>query len=557
MLDLLFETSWEVCNKVGGIYAVLSTKAKTLQKSYKDKVVFIGPDLWTDGHESPYFIETKTPLDSWVRQAVWPAAMTVRTGRWNVPGKPLVVLVNYHSLFPYKNNLYADMWSRFGVDSLHGYGDYDESCMFAYAAALAIESMVKWSGAQRVVAHFDEWTTGMGLLYVKANLPQVATVFTTHATSIGRSISGNGKPLYDYMAGYNGDQMAGELNMQSKHSLEKAAAHAADAFTTVSEVTARECEQLLERRPLVTPNAFEQNFVPRGEKLPHARVGARECLLRVASSLTGVQYAPDTLLVATSGRCEFRNKGIDLYLDALNSLRFTLGRLSSVERRVVAFVLVPAWVQAPRADLADAVAAGRTSRLFNPVITHSLHNEDSDVIYGKINYLGMRNDLHDRVHVIYVPSYLDGRDGIFDMTYYDLLPGLDLTVFPSYYEPWGYTPLESVAFGVPTITTNLAGFGQWVLDNRGGNAKKSGVRVISRTDSNYSDAVDAIAGSMMNVYMMADTEMRRIRTHARGTGRLASWTHFMDSYTVAYLQALACAKSRTESMITHDYDSYL
>ncbi len=557
MLDLLFETSWEVCNKVGGIYAVLSTKAKTLQKSYKDKVVFIGPDLWTDGHESPYFIETKTPLDAWARQAVLPAAMTVRTGRWNVPGKPLVVLVNYHSLFPYKNNLYADMWSRFGVDSLHGYGDYDESCMFAYAAALAIESMVKWSGAQRVVAHFDEWTTGMGLLYVKANLPQVATVFTTHATSIGRSISGNGKPLYDYMAGYNGDQMAGELNMQSKHSLEKAAAHAADAFTTVSEVTARECEQLLERRPLVTPNAFEQNFVPRGEKLPHARVGARECLLRVASSLTGVQYAPDTLLVATSGRCEFRNKGIDLYLDALNSLRFTLGRLSSVERRVVAFVLVPAWVQAPRADLADAVAAGRTSRLFNPVITHSLHNEDSDVIYGKINYLGMRNDLHDRVHVIYVPSYLDGRDGIFDMTYYDLLPGLDLTVFPSYYEPWGYTPLESVAFGVPTVTTNLAGFGQWVLDNRGGNAKKSGVRVISRTDSNYSDAVDAIAGSMMNVYMMADTEMRRIRTHARGTGRLASWTHFMDSYTVAYLQALACAKSRTESMITHDYDSYL
>ena len=520
MLDLLFETSWEVCNKVGGIYAVLSTKAKTLQKSYKDKVVFIGPDLWTDGHESPYFIETKTPLDAWARQAVLPAAMTVRTGRWNVPGKPLVVLVNYHSLFPYKNNLYADMWSRFGVDSLHGYGDYDESCMFAYAAALAIESMVKWSGAQRVVAHFDEWTTGMGLLYVKANLPQVATVFTTHATSIGRSISGNGKPLYDYMAGYNGDQMAGELNMQSKHSLEKAAAHAADAFTTVSEVTARECEQLLERRPLVTPNAFEQNFVPRGEKLPHARVGARECLLRVASSLTGVQYAPDTLLVATSGRCEFRNKGIDLYLDALNSLRFTLGRLSSVERRVVAFVLVPAWVQAPRADLADAVAAGRTSRLFNPVITHSLHNEDSDVIYGKINYLGMRNDLHDRVHVIYVPSYLDGRDGIFDMTYYDLLPGLDLTVFPSYYEPWGYTPLESVAFGVPTVTTNLAGFGQWVLDNRGGNAKKSGVRVISRTDSNYSDAVDAIAGSMMNVYMMADTEMRRIRTHARGTGRL-------------------------------------
>ena len=548
MLDLLFETSWEVCNNVGGIYAVLSTKAKTLQKLYKDKVVFIGPDLWSKEHESPYFVEMKTPLTAWLHEASLPSELKVRVGRWNVPGKPMVVLVDYNLLYPYKNSLYAEMWSRYQVDSLHGYGDYDESCGFAYAAALVIQSIVEWSGKSRVVAHFEEWTTGMGLLYIKSRLPQVATVFTTHATCIGRSISGNGKPLYDYMSGYNGDQMAAELNMQSKHSLEKAAAHAADVFTTVSEVTARECEQLLERRPVVTPNAFEQNFVPKGEKMPHSREVARERLLTVASSLIGLPFGDDTLLVATSGRCEFRNKGIDAYIDAVNSLRFTLGRLSSLKRRVVAFILVPAWVKSPRTDLVDALSAGRCSRLFNPVITHNLYNDDTDVIYGKINYLGMHNDTHEMVHIVFVPSYLNGADGVFNMTYYDLMPGLDLTVFPSYYEPWGYTPLESVAFGVPTVTTNLAGFGQWVLDTYGDNPRKCGVRVIPRTDSNYSDTVESIAGTLMNVYMMNDADVRRIRTRARSTSRAASWSHFMDYYTAAYAQALAKASQRIAAL---------
>ena len=144
MLDLLFETSWEVCNKVGGIYAVLSTKAKTLQKRYKDNLIFIGPDLWTAENASPSFVEAKTPLAPWVRQASLPSGVKVRVGRWDVPGKPLAVLVKFDALYPYKNELYAEMWNRFGVDSLHAYGDYDESCMFAYAAALIIESIVAW-----------------------------------------------------------------------------------------------------------------------------------------------------------------------------------------------------------------------------------------------------------------------------------------------------------------------------------------------------------------------------------------------------------------------------
>ena len=547
MLDLLFETSWEVCNKVGGIYAVLSTKAKTLQKRYKDNLIFIGPDLWSVATPSPYFIEDRKPLADWLDHTQLPDGMRVRVGRWNVPGKPIAVLVTYDALYPYKNALYTEMWKRYHVDSLHAYGDYDESCMFAYAAALVIESIIKWKNnpALRVVTHFDEWTTGMGLLYVKSHLPQVATVFTTHATSIGRSICGNGKPLYDYMAGYNGDQMACELNMQSKHSLEKAAAHAADAFTTVSDVTARECDQLLERHPMVTPNAFEQNFVPKGNKLAQQREAARQRMLQVAASLTGENYPDDTMLIATSGRLEMRNKGIDVYLDALSTLRDTLIYSTEHNRKVVAFVLVPAWMKSPRTDLSNSLRASSTlHRLFDPVITHNLHNPDSDPVYTRINALGIHNEPQDIVTVIDVPSYLNGNDGIFNMTYYDLLAGLDSAVFPSYYEPWGYTPLESAAFGVPTITTDLAGFGQWVHVNFGDDVLSCGVKVIHRTDSNYEDTVHAVASSLMKLYLLDEKEVNKVRKAARATSKMASWDNFIEFYDLAYEQALSRSSER-------------
>ena len=539
MIDLLFETSWEVCNKVGGIYAVLSTKAKTLRKRY-DHVIFIGPDLWSKDNESPFFIESNTPLDDWKKQAVFPAGMTVRVGYWDVPGKPVAILVDYNSLYVYKNDLYAEMWKKYHVDSLHAYGDYDESCMFAYGAALVIESIVLWQRGKvrNVVAHFDEWTTGMGLLYVKARLQSVATVFTTHATSIGRSICGNGKPLYDYMSGYNGDQMAAELNMQSKHSLEKAAAQQADAFTTVSNVTARECEQLLERRPLVTPNAFEQNYVPKGSKFSKAREDARARLLQVARALTGEDYSSDTLIVGTSGRCEFRNKGLDVTIDALNMTRDKLNRINNLSRKIVVFIMVPAWTESPRKDLQASMRENRVARLFDPVITHNIHNFDTDPIYSKINFLGLHNVIDDSVKVIYVPSYLNGNDGIFNMSYYQLLIGFDLTIFPSYYEPWGYTPLESIAFGVPTITTDLAGFGQWVLDTEGDNLARTGVKVVHRTDSNYSETVASVSQELSNVYTMMPAELRKARNAAKKTSKLASWDNFIQYYELAYSQAL-------------------
>lgn len=541
--DILFETSWEVCNKVGGIYTVLSTKAKTLQNCYKDKTIFIGPDVWTEENPSPFFTESKTVLKKWREQAILPPGVTVRTGRWNIPGKPIAVLVRFDAMYAVKNDLYARMWQLYGVDSLHAYGDYDEACAFSAAAAAVIESIARYYGidaGKRMIAHFDEWTTGMALLHVKTELPQMATVFTTHATSIGRSICGNGKPLYDYLRGYNGDQMAAELNMQSKHSLEKAAATQADCFTTVSEVTARECEQLLERRPdVVTPNGFEENFVPAKTKYKAARKAARTAMLRVAAALTGSEYTDDTFIVATSGRCEYRNKGIDLYLDAIARL----GDLDP-ERRILAFVMVPAWVKDPRADLAHALSIGATARLDAPVITHTLNNPFDDPILSRINTIGFANDAHSRVTVIYVPCYLNGNDGIFNMPYYDLLPGLDASVFPSYYEPWGYTPLESVAFSVPTITTTLSGFGQWVITDGNEGFEKSGVAVVPRGDFNYNEVKERIATLLRDLVNAPASQIRQYRDAARRTADAAAWEKFFIHYGRAYTKAIENAEGR-------------
>ena len=338
-IKLLFEVSWEVCNKIGGIYTVLSSKAKTLKDQFKDKLIFIGPDVWSDENPSPYFVEMNTPLRKIAEKALMPEGVDVRTGRWDIPGKPLAVLVKFGGMDKTRDAAYGAKWEHFGVDSLHSYGDYDEGCDFARAAAEVIEAFVKASNTnpRSVVAHFDEWTTAMGLLKLRLDMPEVATVFTTHATSIGRSICGNGKPLYDQLRNYNGDQMAAELNMQSKHTLEKAAAWNADCFTTVSDVTAVECEQLLGRRPdVVTPNGFELNFVPARTKYTSARKAAREKFLKVAEALTGVSYSDDTFIVATSGRCEYRNKGIDMFLDAISRLRGV-----DTGRKTLAFVLVP------------------------------------------------------------------------------------------------------------------------------------------------------------------------------------------------------------------------
>lgn len=541
-IGLLFETSWEVCNKIGGIYAVLSTKARALKEQFGDSLAFIGPDVWTADTPSPYFKEKKNLFKNAASKLSLPWGISIRTGRWDIPGQPQVILVNPGETAAHLDGIYASMWENFHVDSLHAYGDYEESCAFAVASAIVIEAIARHMKVEDadVLAHYDEWTTGMGLLYTRLRMPEAATVFTTHATSIGRSICGNGKPLYDYFTGYNGDQMADQLNMQSKHSLEKAAAHAADCFTTVSEVTARECEQLLEIRPqVVTPNGFEPDFVPKTVKYNKLRKEGRACLLRVAEALTGEKYPESTFIIATAGRHEYRNKGLDLFLDSIADL----SNRQKPGEKYLAFVFVPGWVKEPSGSLLMNLDFNGADKCEPDYLTHRLNNEDSDEVCIRIRQLESTDALKN-IKVIYAPCYLDGFDGIFNIPYYNILPALDLTIFPSYYEPWGYTPLESVAFGVPTITDDKAGFGQWVIDNFKNGLNQCGVDVIDRTDSNYDIARDLIA-SAAERYRQEDTPGRNEARHAAFlTAAKADWQFFINDYDKAFAIAIERRNNR-------------
>lgn len=542
--DYIFEASWEVCNKVGGIYTVLSTRANTLQTRFKDRLIFIGPDFWS-GKENPLFIESENLCAAWKQHAIEKDNLKVRVGRWSIPGQPIVILVDFLPFFVKRNEIYADMWNNFQVDSLHGYGDYDEASMFAYATGKVIESFYRFNLTEndKVVFQAHEWMTGMAALYLQKAVPQIATIFTTHATSIGRSIAGNNKPLYDYLFAYNGDQMARELNMESKHSIEKQTAHYVDCFTTVSEITNNECKELLDKAAdVVLMNGFEDDFVPKGATFTSKRKKARQTMLHVANCLLGQTFDDDVLIIGTSGRYEFKNKGINVFLETLNRLN----RDKNLKKKVLAFVNVPGWVGDPREDLVKRLNSKETfdTPLECPFITHWLNNMTHDQVLDMLKYLGMNNRPEDHVKVIFVPCYLDGKDGIMNKHYYDLLLGQDLSAYPSYYEPWGYTPLESVAFKVPTITTDLAGFGLWVNSLKNQQGIKDGVEVIHRSDYNYSEVADEIKDTISTFSGFSVKEVNQIRKRAAQVAEQALWKHFIVYYYEAYDVALRNAAQR-------------
>ena len=554
--DYIFESSWEVCNKVGGIYTVLSSRAKTLQDRMKDRIIFIGPDFWKE-KESPYFKEDKALFAKWQWEAKEGnrenglSGLHVRVGRWTIPGEPIAILVDFEPFFEKKNEIYGWLWEKYQVDSLHAYGDYDEASMFSYAAALVVESFFKWKEESgewnentKVIYHANEWMCGLGALYINNKLPQIGTIFTTHATSIGRSIAGNQKPLYDYLFAYNGDQMAGELNMQSKHSIEKQTALHVDCFTTVSDITARECVELLDKPvDVVLPNGFDNSFVPKGATFTKKRKAARKRLLDVANALLGETLDDDTLIVSTSGRYEFRNKGIDVFVEAMNRLL----RDKDLKKKVLAFIEVPGWVGEPRKDLQERLQDSKTfgEPLEVPQVTHWLHNMSHDNVLGMMKYYDMHNRKDEQVKVIFLPCYLDGNDGIVNMTYYDVVLGNDLCVYPSYYEPWGYTPLEAVAFKVPCITTDLAGFGLWANNMFGHYGElEDGVKVIHRTDYNYSEVADAIKDAVAQFSTMTPKEVESCRKKAEALSKKALWSEFIKYYDEAYNIALQKAEAR-------------
>ena len=274
---LFFETSWEVCNKVGGIHTVISTKALKIVNELGDKYILIGPDVWREEITNPEFIPDDLLFVEWKARAA-SEGLRVKTGRWNIAGKPIVILIDFTPYFGQQNEIFAGFWETYKLDSITGQWDYVEPALFGYAAGKLIESFSTfYREHHNTIAQFHEWMTGTGILYLKKYAPWIATSFTTHATVLGRCIAGNNRPLYGKMEEYNPAQIAREFNVVAKQSLEKISAAEADVFTTVSEITSRECSHFLGKEvDIVTPNGFEDSFVPARELFDERRDEARE-----------------------------------------------------------------------------------------------------------------------------------------------------------------------------------------------------------------------------------------------------------------------------------------
>lgn len=543
--DYIFEVSWEICNKIGGIHTVISTKAPLMQQRYGDRFIMIGPDLYKGEAGNREFLEDPKLFKDWKKQFSMDG-LNIRVGRWDIPSKPIAVLVDFSPLFAKKDQIFSELWTKNNVDSIMGGWEYIEPALFGVATGKVIESFNAFfiQPNQRAIAQFHEWMTGAGVLYLENTLPHISTVFTTHATFTGRALSGSGQPFYSRFDTHNGDQAAKDFHVTAQHSLEKASAITADTFTTVSNITARECLQLLGKAvDKVTTNGFDDSFLPEKAQFDKKSSRSREKLLKIASAVVGYKIGHDAVLIGTSGRYEYRNKGIDIFIDAVAQLKDK----EAIEKEIVAFVLVPAGHTIAIPEVRSGLDTENFTRGNAPMaLTHYLQDHDHDLILNQIKNRDLTNSCDSKVKIVYAPIYLEGRDGVFDMPYYDVLMGLDLTVFPSYYEPFGYTPLESLAFHVPTVTTTLTGFGQQVKSKL--KDYEAGMLVVERSDFNDQAVTEQMTNHILEFSAKNTSEIQKARENAFEISRAFLWKNLIGNYDEVYQLALERNSLRTHTL---------
>ena len=544
MNHTLFEVSWEVCNKVGGIHTVLSTKAKTILERYGDEYVTLGPWQMQSGDADELPFEESAGFEDFA-DSCREAGVPVRIGRWMIPGRPRAILVEFSGLFEKKDGILAGLWERYQVDSLQGGWDYIEPVLFGHACGIVIE---KWWEAHlapfrgRAVAQFHEWMTSSGMLYLNDRVPEIGTVFTTHATMLGRSVASTGQAPRDGLMGRDPLDVAESVGVTAKHSLEGIAARTADVFTTVSEITADEAEVFHHRRAApILPNGIDLRVIDEIAG-PVGRDETRARIVGFASRFLAEDVS-DAVFVAISGRYEFHNKGIDVFLDSLHKLSQRKGR------RVVGFVLVPAGNSGLRNEVSERLAAnvqdvGAAWDRAIGISTHNLFDEAQDPVVKHCAKLGLDNARGSRVKVVQIPIYLSEHDECFGLPYEAVLRAMDLSCFPSFYEPWGYTPEESLAVGVPTITSDYAGFGRWC--RAAGIGAKEGVTVLSRVGVDTSEVVLGLE-DVLESFIGGEHDAKELYEICRNTALKTSWKELVERYYEAYSKALDVACERTAS----------
>jgi len=578
--NTVFEVSWEVCNKVGGIYQVVKSKAEFLKKRYK-QYILIGPYLPQQAQfefqQLPTPQEFRPAFDSLAKEGI-----VCLYGKWLTKGEPTAILLNCQAEQIDENVVKKELWDKYKVDSLNARRDYDEPLTWSWVAGKLIEKLAP-SVEGPVVVHCHEWMAGFTLLYLKDRCPQIGTVFTTHATMLGRTMCGAGRELYGALGSFDPEQMARELGIPEKFTMERACSQQCDVFTTVSQITGVEAEYLLGRKPdVLLLNGLDDNKYPTFEEASILHQKNREKIRDFLEYYFFSHYIfnmDETLNIFITGRYEFRNKGLDVFIKALGKLNQKL-REEGSKKTVAAFFWIPNEVHGIKTELLEEKAVFNNIKQFvqentseftrrilrnapsikqfttadllsedfvrtverdmvalhregnPPLVTHNIPSEDQNDIIQGFHQAGLFNSKEDPVKVIFYPVYLTGSDGLLDLQYNDAISGCHLGVFPSYYEPWGYTPVEAMAFGVPAITTDLGGFGLFIEQHAG-----KGVYVLKRNKRSDDQVVEDLFQILLGYSHKDKFQRNEEKTQAKALTKLTDWATFITYYYQAHVLA--------------------
>ncbi|KAJ1922021.1 glycogen synthase isoform 1 [Mycoemilia scoparia] len=601
---LLFETAWEVANKVGGIYTVIKTKAPITCQEYGNRYHLFGPLNHNTSDVEVEPVESTIPAIRESISALEREGIRILHGRWLIDGAPMVILFDMGSAAHKLDEWKGDLWKIAGIPSPPHDIETNDSIMLGYLVAWFLKEVLAHDLEHAIVAQFHEWQAGVGAILCHKWKIDVSTIFTTHATLLGRYLCAGNVDFYNNLKHFNVDEEAGKRGIYHRYCIERAAAHCVDVFTTVSNITAYEAEHLLKRRPDgVLPNGLNVVKFSATHEFQNLHAVAKEKINNFVRGHFHGHFNFDldkTLYFFTAGRYEFRNKGIDMYIDGLARLNQRLKACNSPVT-VVAFIIAPAKTHSftvetlkgqalikQLRDSIDEVSNRIGNRMFEllsrgedikveelleeqdqillkrralavkrqalpPIVTHNMVSDTEDPVINQLRHHGLFNNDEDRVKVVFHPEFLNANNPVIGLDYEDFIRGTHLGVFPSYYEPWGYTPAECTVMGVPSITTNLSGFGCYMEDNIE-RPEDYGIYIVDRRLKAPDESIDQLASVMFDFCQKTRRQRINQRNRTERLSEILDWKRM----GIEYMKARHCAIRRRnpDAFTSGDYFGY-
>lgn len=583
--SILFEVAWEVCSQIGGIYTVIKTKAATMVERWRESYTLIGP--YHQQTSALEFEECPPPKEiAQILSDMQSKGLPCFFGRWLIEGKPGVILIDYKARYPRLGEDKYFLWKDNGISLDGADGEVDAVTAFGFSVYELLSSAAKILNGREIVAHFHEWMAGVALPRIRQHQIPIATVFTTHATQIGRYVAANDPNFYSNLKSFDADSLARQYMIWPKYAIERAATHSAHVFTTVSEVTAKESEHLLGRRPdFVLPNGLNPHHFTALHEFQNLHAQYKERIHEFVMGHFFPSYSFDldrTIYLFTSGRYEYRNKGMDLFIESLYRLNQRL-KATPKPPTVVAFIItraptrnlnvaslqnhlkfeelrttcrdiertlgqrmlalsargkLPTYEELISDDvqlkLKRSILA-RKSNSWPPVVTHDLWDDAGDQVLNHLRHRNLLNAPEDPVKVVFHPDFVT-PNSLFSLDYEQFVRGCHLGVFPSYYEPWGYTPLECLALGLPTVTTDLSGFGAYVARHVP-DALPNGVLVLNRSNSSTDACIEGLTSFLMRFCELSRRERIALRNRAERLTERFTWDVMAAHYHRAHAEA--------------------